>query len=313
MRKGPRERGGRRVAAGLGLLLGTMAAQPGRWPAPTTSSIWEQGTVTSVSDGDTLDGDLDAGSGSRGDQRIRTIGVQAPEVAHNGTAGRVRLRPVDQTAEGPAPGRGPRSRRARCSVTSNDDYSGGRIVRSLYAQDEEGNWYDTSRGTVSEGWLLWFPLAADSSNKPEWAHNLEYRVLADDAASQARGPLDPEPVRRLAVPGPERPGLGASTTAPRRCTSRTTAPYDIDLSGWIIRDSAISGYRTLPAGTVIAGSGGVREVYSGDMNLNNLPADNAAFEGDAVYLMEPAGAPQAQGTCARGSPTRATRTTAGIR
>ena len=76
-------------------------------------------------------------------------------------------------------------------VTSNDDYSGGRIVRSLYAQDEEGNWYDTSRGTVSDGWLMWFPLAADSSNKPEWAHNLEYRVLADDAAGQGRGAVDP--------------------------------------------------------------------------------------------------------------------------
>ena len=39
----------------------------------------------------------------------------------------------------------------------------------------------------------------------------------------------------------------------------------------------------------IAGSGGVRRVFVGDLNLNNLPASNNAFEGDAVYLMEPAG------------------------
>ena len=34
-----------------------------------------------------------------------------------------------------------------------------------------------------------------------------------------------------------------------------------------------------------------------DLNLNNLPADNAAFEGDAVYLMDNAG-PSAPATCA---------------
>ena len=61
----------------------------------------------------------------------------------------------------------------------------------------------------------------------------------------------------------------------------------INLSKWIIRDAAISGYRTLPAGTVIP-AGQAKLVYTGDLNLNNLPAGNDAFEGDAVYLMEPA-------------------------
>ena len=47
--------------------------------------------------------------------------------------------------------------------------------------------------------MLWFPLAADSTNKPEWAHNLEYRVLADDAAGQAPGALVRQPLRGVAV------------------------------------------------------------------------------------------------------------------
>ena len=174
-------------------------------------------------------------------------------------------------------------------VTSNDDYSGGRIVRSLYAQDEEGNWYDSSRGTVSEGWLLWFPLAADSSNKPEWAHNLEYRVLADDAATRPQGLWTPN-----LCGGPRYPDMNIRVWAKYYGTEevyvQNNSPYDIDLSGWIIRDSAISAYTTLPAGTRDRlGNGGVREVFVGDLNLNNLPATNNAFEGDAVYLMEPAG------------------------
>ena len=70
---------------------------------------------------------------------------------------------------------------------------------------------------------------------------------------------------------------------------QNNSPYDIDLGGWIIRDSAISAYKTLPAPMAIAGNGGVRQVFVGDLNLNNLPASNNAFEGDAVYLMEPAG------------------------
>jgi hypothetical protein len=36
-------------------------------------------------------------------------------------------------------------------------------------------------------------------------------------------------------------------------------------------------------------AGEVREVYTGQMNLNNLPANNKEFEGDALYLLDTAG------------------------
>ena len=136
-----------------------------------------------MSDGDTLNARLTAGPGLLGDRRIRTIGVQAPEVGTPPECGAAQA--TDRLRAQLPPGAPVQARSVE--VASSDDYSGGRIVRSLYAQDEEGNWYDTSRGTVSDGWMMWFPLAADSANKPEWAHNLEYRVLADDAASQGRG------------------------------------------------------------------------------------------------------------------------------
>ncbi len=95
--------------------------------------------------------------------------------------------------------------------TSYDDYSGGRIVRSIYAQDEEGNWFDTARQLVSDGTVLWFPLSDTSDKKPEWAHNLEYRVLAEDARSQSRGLwtpnyCGPSPAANLRMSGLVGPG-----------------------------------------------------------------------------------------------------------
>ena len=261
---------------------------------PDYEKIWEEGTVTSISDGDTLVANLDAGSGARGSNRVRTIGVQAPEVAHNGTPAECGAAQATDRLRAQLPV-GMRVQTRSVDVASSDSYSSGRIVRSLYAQDEEGNWYDTSRGTVSDGWMMWFPLAADSSNKPEWAHNLEYRVLADDAAGQGRG------LWSQGLCGPwqqsasawNRPDSQLRVWAQYYGTEKVfvenRGPSAVDLSGWIIRDSAISGYRTLPANTVIP-PGEARLVYSGDLNLNNLPADNPAFEGDAVYLLEPAGA-----------------------
>jgi endonuclease YncB( thermonuclease family) len=268
------------------MLAATVGAAPAAMATPDDELIWEEGTVTSIADGDTLVATLDAGSGARGSQRIRTIGVQAPEVAHNGSlaecgAAQATTRLKDQLPTGG------RVQTRSVDVNSYDDYSGGRIVRSLYAQDQEGNWYDTSRGTVSDGWLLWFPLSAASDKKAEWAHNLEYRVLADDAASQGRGlwtanlcggaPYAGAPLR-----------VWAKYWGTEEVFVENLSGFDVDLSGWTIRDSAISGYRKLPVGTIVP-AGQVRKVYSGDLNLNNLPADNAVFEGDAVFLLDNAG------------------------
>ena len=62
-------------------MLGTMAAGNPAMASPDDELIWEEGTVTSISDGDTLAATMDAGSGARGSQIVRTIGVQAPEVS----------------------------------------------------------------------------------------------------------------------------------------------------------------------------------------------------------------------------------------
>ena len=171
-------------------------------------------------------------------------------------------------------------------VKSYDDYSGGRIIRSLYARDGEGNWYDTSRGTMSNGWMMWFPLAADSGKKAEWAHNLEYRVLADDAAGERRGLWSTDLCGKSPYAGADL-RVWAKYWGTEKVYVENRSGFDVDLSGWTLRDSALN-YRTLPAGTVVP-AGQAVEVFSGDLGLNNLPVDNRAFEGDAVYLMDKAG------------------------
>jgi fibronectin type 3 domain-containing protein len=286
IRTGTRLRAAVAAGAVAALLAGTMGTAPAAMANPDDELIWEEGTITSIADGDTLVATLDTGSGARGSQRIRTIGVQAPEVAHNGTppecgAAQATTRLRDQLPTGS------RVQTRSVDVNSYDDYSGGRIVRSLYAQDQESNWYDTSRGTVSDGWLMWFPLSAASNNKAEWAHNLEYRVLADDAAGQGRGLWAANLCGAAPYAGANL-RVWAKYWGTEEVYVENLSGFDVDLSGWTIRDSAISGYRTLAAGTVVP-AGGVRKVYSGDLNLNNLPADNAAFEGDAVFLLDNTG------------------------
>ena len=89
---------------------------------------------------------------------------------------------------------------------------------------------------------MWFPLAADSANKPEWAHNLEYRVLADDAAGQGAGSGPPN-----LCGGPRSPGRTSRVWAKYWGTEEVyvenIGAYDVDLSGWTIRDSAIRATR----------------------------------------------------------------------
>ena len=235
---------------------------------------------------------LTSGSGVRGAQRIRTIGVQAPEVAHNGTLAECGAAQSTQRLTAQLPPGAPVQTRS-VQVTSNDDYSGGRIVRSLYGQDEEGNWYDTSRGTVSEGWLMWFPLSADSVEQA--------RVGAQPGVPSA-GRRRRQPGPRASGP-PTSAGLAHTRTSSSGCGRSTGDRGDLRREQQPVRRSTSAAgssgtprsaaYRTLPAGTVIAAQGqpgDVRKVYSGDLNLNNLPADNNAFEGDAVYLMDLPGA-----------------------
>ena len=301
MKKGLRSTG---VAVGvLGLMLGTMAGVKAV-PGPELEYEWEVGTAGTVYDGDTLDVKIaTSNSGFTGTQRVRTIGVQAPEVEHDSQAAQCGSSQAKNELRGLAPAGTPIQLRA-LKGTSNDDYSGGRIVRTIYAQDEEGNWFDTARDLVSRGTLLWFPLSATSSNKPEWAHNLEYRVLAEDAKLRQGGLWTPN----YCGPSPAASlRMSVSWDQDSSVTGYESVFImndggDVGLGGWTLRDSALNkytfpGYAAVAAGKTIevrlaVGSDDpANGVYytGGGAWFGNLPADNTSFTGDVAYLMDNAG------------------------
>jgi hypothetical protein len=288
----------------LSVMGGTASA------APEDETAWETGTASTIYDGDTLLVDiLESNSGITGTQKVRTIGINAPELF---TSPPQCGAEVAKAALGSLlPKRTPVQLRSLNGTSYDTDR--GRILRSLYAQDVEGNWFDTSRQLVSDGQVFWFPKPTWSVDKPEFAHNLEYRVLAGDAAGASRGlwvanscgaAPNPGAALRLAV------SWESEVDGYEAIMIFNDGAGAVDLSGWIVRDSALNKH-ALPAGMVVpaydsvelrldappptgpAEDGvyytGVPATADGGSWFDNLPAPNPEFVGDAAYLMDNAG------------------------
>ena len=238
------------VAAGVSAVLiasmapGAAQALP-TWtvPGPELEQAWEAGTAGTVYDGDTLLVDITSSSSAyTGTQKIRTIGINAPEVAHDSQAEQCGAAQAETALRRLAPRGTPLQLRALYDTSYDGDR--GRVVRSIYAQDTEGNWFDTARQLVSDGQALWFPHKPTLADNPEWAHNLEYRVLADDAKAGSRGPLVRRVLRILAVGEPAGVGLMGPAQVGRRIREglRLQRRLEFDLAGGL--DHA--GFRTQP-------------------------------------------------------------------
>ncbi|MGB8022236.1 MAG: fibronectin type III domain-containing protein [Candidatus Nanopelagicales bacterium] len=297
----------------VGMVLGAAGAQgapagpeavPALIPGPELEYEWESGTASKVLDGDTLNVRIvTSNSGNKGTQRVRTIGVQAPETGHDGGTAQCGSAQAKAALKVAAPP-GTQLQLRALEGTSYDRYSGGRIVRSIYARDDEGNWFDTARKLVSNGTLLWFPLSATSPRKPEWAHNLEYRVLADDAAAARRGlwkanycGTAPSSWAKL------RMWVGYDMSGSyERAWIANDSSSNVPIGGWTFRDAALNHY-TFPKDARIPAGGTVElRLASGRTTsptgpfyvnsstwFSNLPAKNDSFVGDAAYLMDNAG------------------------
>jgi endonuclease YncB( thermonuclease family) len=271
-------------------------------PGPELEQAWEAGSAGTVYDGDTLlVGITSSSSAYTGTQKVRTIGINAPEVAHDSQAEQCGAAQAKTALRQLAPKGTPLQLRALFD-TSYDDKR-GRVVRSIYAQDSEGNWFDTARQLVSDGRALWFPHKPTLADNPEWAHNLEYRVLADDAKAGRRGlwsagycGSSPSANLRMSVSWDQAVDGHEKVFIFNDATSSTS------LAGWTMRDSALNLYR-FPGNAFVPARGsievrfrnGVNDpaagiYYTSDRNwFDNLPADNPHFAGDSVYLMDNAG------------------------
>ena len=310
---------------------------------PQAEQTWETGIISGIADGDTVsvdiqtaadpgfiappasldpavpsarsycaerinpDGSMPAPDNDLDGCRVRLSGIQAPEKA--GAAGGSALEQCRASAATAAlaavlPVGTPVQLRSISVRSVEADYSGGRLARTIYYQDATGAWVDAGRAVLAGGHAMWFPHSLADTEKPEYAHNLEYRRLVDDAAARGVGlwsanlcgPSAPAAVRTWVVSDP----IGDDANQ-EYVVVLNDSDAALDVSGWTVRDSSLTTL-ALPAGTVIGprdhiriftGSGAPGTPTPRDFHLGG-PAqmfanwDPAAgyFYGDGAYVYD---------------------------
>ena len=274
--------------------------------APATALSTQTGKVVAVNDGDTFDVDFNR-DGVK-DARVRMLGIQAMELSDyyrktgqcNGPEAYRRLRDlimgktVRLTAQNPA------------SVGLK-----GRIQRFVAVQ-RGGVWRDVGLMMLREGHALWFPSYEES------AKNVEYQRAARAAQAKGIGLWD----RDFCGPGPDQgmqlkmwvqwdaDGVDKDNVNGEWVKIKNTGPSAADISGWLMRDSALREshsptaplrqYR-FPTGTVIppqqsiylhVGIGtnqGNRYYWNQSEAIFENWEDNGRNDGDGAYLFDPHG------------------------
>ena len=324
------------VAAGPAVLTAPDAAAI----TPQDEQTWETGVISGVADGDTVwvdvstaadpafiapalpadpllpaartycDDRLDADGtmpddGSLTRCRVRLIGIQAPEKAGatgGSAAEQCRASAATDSLKAVLPVGTAVQLRSISARSIEADYSGGRLARSVYFQDGSGQWVDAGRAVLSGGHAMWFPHSLGDLEKPEYAHNLEYRRLVDQAAAAGRGlwsagycgTSSPAAVRTWIVSDPIGDDAGNEYVV-----VRNDSDLALDVSSWTVRDSSLTTV-TLPVGTVLAphdylrvitGIGApatptVRDLHFGGPSQMFANWDPAAgyFYGDGAYV-----------------------------
>jgi endonuclease YncB( thermonuclease family) len=260
------------------------------------------GTVTAVSDGDTLDVRLDDGT----TQRVRVNGLQATELTtYSRTPARRRgeCHALEATArlEQLAPVGG----RVRLSAQSEASRSGTRARRSVFVL-RDGAWRDVARTMLQEGHALWLP----ASDEP--AHNVEYDLLAQQARAAHVGLWDDDSCGAGPSPGAalriwatwDANGVDGVDLNGEFVQVKNAGTRPVLLAGWWLRES---GYRgslargfvfpagaSVPAGgsiTVFVGSGRptATRFYWGQTSPVFENVDSRTGRADGAYLFDPQG------------------------
>jgi endonuclease YncB( thermonuclease family) len=206
--------------------------------AGPTCELWSART-TFVADGDTIRVRIDGDRSGRV-QTIRFTGINAMELHRYSSDPRKRrgdCHGVEATnlvdrmikrAHG----------RVRLAAQSAASVTGGRLRRSVWVRSG-GRWVDLSRVLMERGLALWLP------NPVEYAHNLEYRRLAQEAAAAHRGLYNPAACG--AGPDQDLPiellvnwdadGNDAQNINGEWVDIRNAGARDLPIGGWWFRDS----------------------------------------------------------------------------
>jgi endonuclease YncB( thermonuclease family) len=303
------------LLAVLTTVLGLAPAAHASWRAPcapgssgAVCTFWTA-KVVFVADGDTIRVRIDGDPG-RPVRTIRFTGINAMELTRYSSTPRRRRGACHALAATALVDRAVRASHGvvRLAAQRASSRSGHRLRRSVWAR-VGGRWQDLGRLEAERGLALWLP------NGTEYAHNLEYRRLAQDALAARRGMYDP----RSCGAGPDddvplevsvnwdADGDDAHNLNGEWVEVRNRGARDISLRGWWVRDSWLNygaghvpGY-PFPAWAHIAAGGAIRvHVGCGNDTATDLHwcQRTSAFEnitydkrhmGDGGYLFDPQG------------------------
>jgi len=282
------------LAAPADALVAQVPCLPDR-PEPVCWS-WT-GTVTHISDGDTIDVDFHDDLTTES-ARVRINGIQAMEQTVYSQRAELRqgechaLEATARLEQLVAASGG----LVRLTAQNPDSRSRGRLRRSV-AVFLDGQWVDVGRVLLAEGHAVWLP------NRAEWAWNDTYNALSQAAAKAGVNLWNP------AYCGAAPPAAlklwvhwdadGNDNQRPDdewvRIRNLDTAP--VSLGGWMLRDSSLQRF-WFPADTVVPPGGTITvQVGRGTGSLLTWGLDRGIFNnvdpqrgtGDGAYLFDPNG------------------------
>ncbi|MEA2171351.1 MAG: competence protein ComEC [Solirubrobacteraceae bacterium] len=279
---------------------------PGDGSSPACQ--WWNAKVTLVADGDTIDVKIPG----EGAASVRFIGINAMELSkysHTASARRGDCMgvPAANFAERMIKASGWKVRLASQSASSR---SGRRIRRSVFVKSG-GRWVDLGKAELAAGYDLFLP------NGDEFAHNLEYEKVAQEAQAAGKNLWNPN-----ACGGPDQSaplsvvanwdadGADEQNLNGEYIEIRNSGGSPVDIGGWWARDSWLNwfqdkqhgtpGFRFAP-GTTVPARGLVRlHVGCGGDDGTDIHwcQKSSAFEnvsydqtniGDGAYLFDPKG------------------------
>ncbi len=293
------------LAAGatLACLLAVPPTVSAREPSGsyTDIPIQETGRVESILDGDTFRFVEDGASSW---VKIRLLGVNTPEVtgfnnihfAEDMCAGQEALRLLAGII--------PPGSRVQLRSQSKASSNRGRSLRYVFAYNPRSGAYDIDvQAKVAEsGLAMWFTIDEES------ALSYPYRLIVQQAQRGGRGIWDPYhcgPVEqpdariRLTVVW-DAPGSDQSNLNGESVIVRNVGAADVDLSGWLLRDTSLTAWFYFPQGTVLqagdyrvvhVGSGTTgqpdrRDLYMGSVTPLFPNTQDGKFLGDGAYLLD---------------------------
>lgn len=233
--------GAAQAAAGSSHAAAPAERQGGAAAPAAVERYRESGKVVAVLDGDTFD--IKESSGKR--QRVRVVGIQAPEVKWCGgsaaTAALKRILP-----------KGTQVRLASKKESSGNAPNGVWRVKRTVFKKVNGKWTDIAPQMLSAGLVFPFPFIGETT------HNAQYLAIAEGAARSRIGLWDPNRCGAQST-ARERLKLEVVTGAPGRDYGANSefvmlfngSSHDVSLSGWMVQDTSPLNAFFFPRGAVV--------------------------------------------------------------